>query len=99
MKLVPATILLLTAFTANANSNVAPIYPPALENGFLSLAINDNQGSVLVYAPSIIWIEGVDSQGQTVATLHMIEGNTVKTVVRLSTLKGLLNAKPDKSNE
>ena len=107
MKLLATTILLLSVFTASADSdyqpesNSAPIYPPSLENGFLSLSVDRSENHALVYAPSIIWIESVKDKGagNTYATLHMIEGNTIKTVVSFDVVRGLLNAKTDKIND
>ena len=101
MKLLATTILLLSVFTASADSdyqpesNAAPIYPPALEVGWIQLFDAENR-HVLLYAPSIIRVmETTPKKGdQLKTTIYMIDGTVTYVSDRIDTVQKLLKTTP-----
>lgn len=101
MKLLATTILLLTAFTASADSdyqpesNAAPIYPPALEVGWIQLFDAENR-HVLLYAPSITRVmETTPKKGdQLKTTIYMIDGTVTYVSDRIGRVQTLLKTTP-----
>lgn len=83
-KLLIATILLLTAFMASADSDylpassAVPLYTPSYAIGWIQLS-TDNNGVILLYAPSILRVmeTRLKPRSQSRTTIYMIDGSVV----------------------